>query len=92
MGENSEHSEYQNYFPTFSRQQFLSHFYASNKSIVVAMDTRSSVNELGGNRSASNAVDFAFVAGANADCDQLLSSVIVNYGGGNFVTVQAEDS
>ena len=55
------------------------------------MDTHSGVNELGGNRSASNAVDFAFVANA-ADSDRLLSSVIVNYGRGNFVTVQAEDS
>ena len=59
---------------------------------MVAMDTRSGVNELGGNRSGSNAVNFAFVARAYADCDRLLSSVIVNYGGGNFVTVQAEDS
>ena len=83
----------------FSRQRFLSHFYASssnssNESVVVAMDARLSVNELGGNRSASNAVDFAFV-GANAgDCDhdRLLSAVIVNYGEANFVTVQAEDS
>ena len=89
LGGNSKHP---NVISTFSRQRFLSHFYASSKSIVVAMDTHSGVNELGGNRSASNAVDFAFVAGANADCDQLLSSVIVNYGGGNFVTVQAEDS
>ena len=54
---------------SFSRQRFLSHFYAKSNIIVVAMDTRKSVNELGGNRSASNALDFAFAAAANADSD-----------------------
>ena len=54
---------------SFSRQRFLSHFYASNKSIMVTMNSRKSINELGGNRSASNAVDFAFVAAAEASAD-----------------------
>ena len=36
---------------------------------MVTMNSRKSINELGGNRSASNAVDFAFVAAAEASAD-----------------------